>query len=163
VTVPDRQHDHDALGELLQLTLDRIVGTFEHARVDVPDRRYIAYGSVVADCEQLTVQLAQLYPGLPGADPSQVARCDGPRTAVLIAQLFRKAPVSSGPRGQGPPTADEITASTIRTVRDVWLMLDSAGAIDGAGWNTGVIAEVSPIDTSGGYIGVSMTLTLTVP
>jgi len=163
VTVPNRFNDIEALGQLLQVTLQSVVGTFESARIDVPVRRYIAYGSVVADCEQLTVQLAQLYPGLPGADPSQVARCNGPRTAVLIVQLFRCAPVASGPRGQGAPTSEAISESTLRTVRDVWLMLDSAGAIDAAGWNTGVIAEVSPIDMSGGYIGVSMTLTLTVP
>lgn len=163
MTVPDRTNDVDALGELLQLTLNSVASVFEVARVDLPERQYVAYGSVVADCEQLTVQLGQLYPGLPGADPSQVARCNGPRTAVLVVQLFRCAPVATGPRGQGAPSPRSITDATLRSVKDVWLMLDAAGAVDTAGWGTGVIAEVSPIDTSGGYIGVSMTLTITVP
>lgn len=163
MTAPSREDDQDALGQFLLLTLDTVVGVYEHARVDLPPRRYVAYGGVAADCEQLTVQLGQVYAGLPGSDPNVVQRCDGPRTAVMVVQLFRKAPVASGPRGTGAPTADEITASALRSTRDAWLMLDAAGAVDAAGWNTGVMAEVVPIDTSGGYVGVNMTLTAAVP
>lgn len=163
MTLPGRDDDQDVLGELLLLTLDKIVGTFEHAGVDLPGRRYISYGGVAADCEQLTVELAQIYPGLPAADPNQLHRCEGPRTAVIIAQLFRKVPVASGPRGTGAPTPGDLTASALTLVRDVWLLLDAAGAVDSAGWGTGVIAEVTPISASGGLTGANLTLTLTVP
>lgn len=163
MTLPGRDDDQEVLGQLLLLTLNSVVGVFEQADVELPDRRYISYGAVVADCEQLTVQLAQIYPGLPGADPNQIQHCNGPRTAVLVVQLFRQIPVASGPRGTGPPSPDQLTASALRSVKDVWLLLDGAGAVDAAGWGTGVIAEVSPIDASGGYIGASMTITLTVP
>lgn len=161
MTVPGRGNDLDALPELLQLVLDKLVATFETARVDLPARRYIAFGGVVADCEQLTSQLIQVYPGLPGADPNQVQKCDGPLTAVIVSQLFRKQPASSQ-RGT-PPTASEISAATRVVARDVWLMLEAAHAVDAAGWNTGLIAEVSPIEPQGGLGGCAMTLTLQVP
>lgn len=163
MTLPARDADQDVLGELLLLALERVVGTFERAQVPLPDRQYISYGSVVADCAQLTVELGQLYPGSPGSDPSQTQRCDGPRTAVLLIQLFREAPTVVGGRGPTAPTVAALNAIAVEMSRDAWLLLDAAQAIDAAGWNTGVIAEVSPVATSGGYIGSSMTLTLQVP
>lgn len=163
VPIPGRDADQEAVGQLLLLALQSIVNVYDHARVPLPDRRYVSYGAVAADCEQLTVQLGQVYPGTPGSDPNVVQRCDGPRTAVLVVQLFRKAPTASGPRGQGAPTPEALTAMALASARDSWLLLDAAHAIDAAGWNTGIISEVSPVDTSGGLVGASMTLTLQVP
>lgn len=163
MTVPGRLEDLEALPQLLHITLDAIVGVFEQASAPLPDRRYVAYGAIAADCEQLTVQFTQLYPGEPGTDPSSAVRCDGPRTAVLVCQLLRCVPTGSGPRGQAAPDPAIMDRSAEAFCRDAWLLLDAAQAVDAAGWNTGVIAEVSPVDSQGGFAGSAMTLTVTVP
>lgn len=163
MTTPAPDLDQEAVGQLLLLTLNSVVGVYEQAKVDLPKRQYVWFGQVAADCEQLTVSLAQLYPGNPGSDPSQVERCNGPRTAVVLVQLFRNVPTASGPRNQGAPAPEDLTSSALAVCRDAYLMLDAAHQVDQSGWRTGVIAEVTPIDASGGMVGISMSLTIGVP
>jgi hypothetical protein len=163
VTTPTPVDDLDAVGSLLQLTLDTIVGTYEQAGVDLPERRYISYGSTAVDCEQLTVELGQFYSGAPGEDPNALQHCDGPVSAVMVVQLFRKAPVGSGQRNQLAPSADAITAMALTMAKDAWLLLQAAGAVDKAAWRVGYVAEVTPISTSGGMVGASMNFTMQVP
>lgn len=162
-SIPDRQNDIDAVGSLLQRMLEAVIGTYEQANVELPKRRYVTYGLAAADCEQVTVACGQIYNGLPGSDPNQVQRCDGPRTCTMVVTIFRKDACGSGPRGQGVPTPDSLTANALVFARDAWLLLDACKAVDAAGLHTGVISEVSPIDASGGYVGATMNVTITVP
>lgn len=149
-----------SIPEYLALVLDTVVGVFEQAGVDVPKRRYWTLGGVPADCEQLTVHLTQVYKGNPGDDPGQVQRCGSARSASLVVQLFRPVPTGNG---QKPPSPEIIMREAEPSAIDAWLLLDAAEAIDAAGWNTGLMAEVNVIDPSGGFVGLSMTLTAPIP
>lgn len=164
VVTDARDLDIEAVGQLLFTILDVVVGRYEQAGIDLPERRYIHYGTVAADCEQLTVELNQVFPGLPGEDPSAAQPCAGstPRTAATTVTIFRKVPTGSGNRGQDPPTPEALTATTLILARDSWLLLDAAEEVDQRGHRRGVIAEVSPIGPSGGYTGVTMTLSVAI-
>lgn len=162
MTIPGRDDDLEVLPELLQLTLDTLVGTFDQAGVDLPERQYIAFGDVVVDCEQLTVQFQQLVYGPPGGDPNSVQRCDGPRSVSLLVQLFRCVPTTNTPRG-GAPTPEAIAASTKTHLRDAWLLMDALAQVDAATWKSGVVGEVSPVSPNGGFAGASLSIMLQVP
>lgn len=151
---------HYVIPEYLEKVLDTIVGVFEQAGVELPTRRYWTLGGVAADCAQLTVHLTQVYKGLPGADPNVLQRCESPRTAALVVQLFRSVPVGTGQR---PPASDLIQREAFVPAVDTWLLLDAAEAVDALGWNTGVLAEVNIAEPAGGLIGLSLTLTVAIP
>lgn len=155
--------EYEVLYALAHTVLDAIVGVYEQAGVDLPARRYVHFGGVAADCEQLTVQVDQLYSGTPGGDANAVQRCNGPRTAVLSVQLFRPEPTQSGTRG-GPPTPEQLDAAARQHLTDAVLLLDAAGEADNqqGQWGTGYIAEVSPVDASGGFVGIAMALSMQV-
>lgn len=155
--------DIDALSEMLFTALESVKSTFEQAHVQLPDRQYIAWGGVAVDCEQVTAQLIQVYPGNPGGDPNQPQRCDGPRTAVIAVQIFRCAPTPTGARAVAP-SPGRLNDSAQELARDAWLLLDSAHVFDAAGsWSSGLIADVSPVEPQGGYVGTTLTLTALVP
>lgn len=155
--------DVDVLGEMLFAVLDSVEKTFEEADVKLPERRYIAWGGVAVDCEQVTAQLVQIYPGTPGGDPNQIQRCMGPRTAVIVVQIFRCAPTPTGPKATAPGV-DVLNDSARAMAKDAWLLLDSAKVFDVEGsWGSGVIADVSPIEPSGGFVGTTLTVTSLVP
>lgn len=161
--LPGEGADVEILPAYLQLVLDKVVGTFEQAGIELPERRYIAYGDVAADCEQLTVQFQQLYDGSPGGNPNAVQQCDGPRSVVMVVELFRCVPTTAGPRG-GPPSPEAMDASTVIFLKDAWLLLDSADQVSKAsGWAPGFIVDVNPISPSGGFAGTRMNLTTLVP
>ncbi len=155
-------NDVDVLSDLLFTMLESVENTFEAESVALPDRRYIAWGGVAVDCEQVTVQLVQVYPGVPGGDPNQPARCMGARSAVLVVQIFRCAPAPTGPRAIAP-TPEALNESAKTMSRDAWLLLDSAIVFDNTGLAAGVIADVSPLEPSGGFVGTTLTVTVTVP
>lgn len=164
-TLDPRNVDIDAVGQLLLAILEKVVGRYEQANVPLPHRRYIHYGSVAADCEQVTVELNQVYPGVPGDDPNAAQKCGGdtPRTASTTITIFRAIPTSSGSRGQDPPKPEDLTKMTLTLARDTWLLLDVAEDVDQIGHKRGMITEVSPIGPSGGFSGVAMSLAVTIP
>lgn len=155
--------DIDVLSEMLFTALDSVESTFDQAHVDLPERRYIAWGGVAVDCEQLTVSLIQAYPGVPGGSPDQPVRCEGPRTAVIAVQLMRCAPQPAGPRATKPAVESE-NSTTTQLARDAWLLLNAAGVFDVAGsWGSGIIAEVTAAQPQGGFVGSVLTLTAQIP
>lgn len=149
-----------SVSEFLSLVLDTVVGVFEQAGVPLPERRYYTVGGVVADCPQLTIHLTQVYKGLPGDDPGMVQRCGSARTAVMVVQLFRNAPTGNG---RQPPSTRIMMEHANDPAVDSWLLLDAAEAVDNAGWNTGVMAEVNVAEPQGGLIGMTMMLTAPIP
>lgn len=149
-----------SIPEYLASVLDTIVGVFEQAGVELPERRYWTVGGVVADCPQLTVHLTQAYKGQPGDDPGQVQRCGSARSVSMIVQLFRTVPVGNGQR---PPSTAIMMREAEQPAIDAWLLLDASEAIDAMGWNTGLMAEVNVVEPSGGLIGLSMTVTAPIP
>lgn len=154
--------DVDLLYGLAHTILNTIVGVYEQAGVSLPARRYVHFGGVANDCEQLTVQVDQHYFGNPGGDPNALQRCGSVRTAVLSVQLFRPEPTQNQ-RGNAP-SADALDAAAKVHMRDAWLLMTAAGESDRSRdqWGTGFIAEVSPIEASGGYVGIAMSLALQV-
>lgn len=163
MTIPDRQDDKDAVGQLLQLVLDAVVTTFAQANEPLPARQYVTTGMAAVDCDQVTVAGTQLYYGVPGGDPNQPQKCDGPRTCVMTIQIFRKSACNGGPRGTLAPTPEAMTADAMQTSRDGWLLLDSAGNINTGTLNTFYIGDVNLLQPEGEYVGVQLNLTITVP
>lgn len=152
--------DVDSLGDLMSHVLDNVVGVFEQAGIELPERRYIAYGGVAHDCEQVTVSFIQMYLGPPGDQAAQPQRCDAPRTAVLALQIARCLP-ASGPRGSAP-IADSISEHALSQSRDAWLLME-AGATSVDAWGLGVLADVAVTEPQGGYQAVVLNLILAVP
>jgi len=139
--------------------LESVAQSLRDLELTVPDRQYITVGTPVADCEQLTVSLVQLYNGLPGAQQSSPTRCDGPLTAVLSVQLLRSTPTVDS-KGR-PPTAATLQVAGETLVTDAWALLLSACRCDEYG--LGYIADVAPVEPQGGYAGATMNLVVAVP
>lgn len=155
------EKDCDALYVLAQKVLDSVVGVYEQAGVPLPSRRYVHFGEVANDCEQLTVQLDQHYFGVLNGDANALQRCDGPRAAVMSVVMFRHEP-AVGQKGT-PPPVDKLNAAARVHMRDAYLLMTAAGQADlNGGWGTGFIAEVSPIAASGGFTGIAMALSMQV-
>ncbi len=162
MTVPAPGGDYDDLYNLAQAVLDNIVGVYEQAGVSLPARRYVHFGAVAADCEQLTVQLDQHYFGTVGGDPNAAQSCESPRAAVFSVLLFRPEPVPAM-RANTPPSPDALNEAAHVHMRDAYLLMTAAGEADkNASWGQGFIAEVSPVDASGGFVGIAMSLSLQV-
>lgn len=161
--IPDRQDDKNAIGALLQIMLDAVVGTFAHENEALPARQYVTIGLPVVDCEQLTVSALQVYYGTPGSDPNAMQRCDGPRTCVVVIQLWRCDASPTGARGTTAPLPADLTKSALQTARDAWILMDSPSEINANTLGTGYMGEVHFLEPQGGYVGVQMNLTITVP
>jgi hypothetical protein len=84
---------NDWVAAFMERVLGAIEDTFVAAEVDLPERRYITFGTPPADCAQLTVALQQLYLGPPGAPVSEPTPCSSPTTAVLRVELLREVPI----------------------------------------------------------------------
>ncbi len=162
MTVPAPGGDYDDLYNLAQTVLDTIVGVYEQAGIPLPARRYVHFGSVAADCEQLTVQLDQHYFGTVGGDANAVQTCESPRAAVLTVLMFRPEPVPQM-RANTPPSPNDLNDAARVHMRDAYLLMSAAGEADrNASWGGGFIAEVSPVDASGGFVGIAMSISLQV-
>lgn len=93
--------------------------TFDPADVaPLPDRRYVADGTAVYDCEQLTVQVERVY-STQGATAQEVVadqNCLGMRSATLAITTLRCVP-SINSKGQAPKP-DAIAAAARRVLPD---------------------------------------------
>lgn len=161
--------DYNSIYELAKLVLDSIVGVYEQAGVDLPARRYVNYGAVSADCEQLTVSVSQHYTGTVGGDPNEISLCNSPRVLVMTVQLFRKAPVIQ--RQGSFPSTDSLDSAARIHFRDAYLLVSGSDQAYlnymalpkvgmGMGGTSGFISEVSPVDTAGGFVGSSLSLAM---
>lgn len=161
MTTPAFMEGENVLYDLLTATLDAIVEVFEEEGVDLPDRRYVAFGTVAADCEQLTVALDQHYMGTPGGDPNALTRCGGPRTVAMTVQLFRTTAAQTA--RQATPSVASLSKNAEKHLRDAWVLLNAAERVDSIAWGTGVIAEVTAAEAAGGLVGCNMSLVVPVP
>lgn len=156
-----------SLVNLLDEILARVVGGFEQAGVDLPERRYWTTYTPAADCEQLVVFFNQAYIGPPGDEASEPQMCHSPRTAQIDIQILRCIPTSSGPRAKAPTSVEIQTAARAQAI-DAWVLLDIASSLDTwdgdlPGRGLGVIATVDSGDAEGGISGVTMHLTVAIP
>lgn len=151
--------DYDAVADLLNRLLQAIVDIFADNDVSLPDRQYIHCGAVAQDCEQVTVQLMQVFLGSPGTPPGSPVRCDSARSAVIRINILRKAP-ALGTRGQ-IPTADDLSAAATQYARDMWLLFDVPARVNDL--NGSVIADADPIEPAGGFSGSGLNLTVAIP
>jgi len=154
--------DENVLYKLLSDILDAVVRTFDDAGIDLPNRRYVSLGAVAADCEQLTVQLDQLYKGTPGGDPGEIQRCNGPRTVACTVQLFRKTAALGSYDSEFPPVP-ALDSSAQTHLRDIWVMMDASDEIAGTGLQGGIISEASAQEAAGEMVGINMTIAIAVP
>jgi hypothetical protein len=146
----------------MERVLGAIEDTFVAAEVDLPERRYITFGTPPADCAQLTVALQQLYLGPPGAPVSEPTPCSSPTTAVLRVELLREVPI---PQDRDLTVAvPKLIASAKEQIKDAELLLESTGPMCGATWGAGgLFADVLMGVEQGMFAGPVMNLTIGVP
>lgn len=156
----------ESLARMMDAVLEAVVNVYDQAGVDLPERRYWTLGETVADCEQLTLFVNQIYVGPPGDEAGAPQRCDGPRSANINVQVLRCIPTVSA-RGTRAPTAEQIQEGSRPLAHDMYLLLDSAAQLERwdpyAGPGLGVIATVDATPPQGGYQAVNMTLTMAIP
>lgn len=147
--------------------LSRVIGGFEQAGVELPERRYWTSHTPAADCEQVVVSFMQAYIGPPGDEANEPQRCNSPRTAQLDIQIIRCVPGPIGPRAKAP-SAETIQAASELQVIDAWVLLDIAANLDTwdgdlPGLGLGVIATIDAGPPEGLFQGTTLHLTVTIP
>lgn len=103
--------------------LDAVVDHYATEGVDLPERRYVSDGPMVAwDCEQLVVYVERTFPGL--ADVEQPRVVDGleVRSAVMQAEIVRCSPTIDDENAVNFPDPAEIEASAMLTLADAVLL-----------------------------------------
>jgi hypothetical protein len=110
---------YDVANKLLGLVANELTGL----GILVPERQYLAPGSdVVFDCEQLTVRIARVIPGMQGADTTfpVVTHSKLRKTAELFVTIVRCVPTMHD--NGDPPTVDEYMASSQITFADAFAL-----------------------------------------
>ena len=151
------------LAELAVTLLDAFVAQLEAQDVPVPERRYVAPGSVIAeDGEQLAVILGLVGQGQPGKpEPGTYV----PGSEILMAQfdlqLIRTIPALNG-EGFPPqmiPGAVALGESGVQLINDAEALVKAAIAIHAAKTVTEAalqgfaIGPASPLGPEGGLAG----------
>lgn len=99
------------LHDLADSVLGHVVNHYAAAGASaepLPGRRYVAEGLVAIDCDQLSVRVARVYRGTPGAEVRDVVRQPLQLAADVEVQLVRCA--AKPPAGKPIPTAAAIDA-----------------------------------------------------
>lgn len=148
----------NTLRDFMHEVLDGIVSVYGQAGLPLPDRRYVAAGSTVHDCEQLTVSLAQMYMGAPGDQAQTAVQCDAMRSAMVTIELVRCIPVT----GRTAPTVEQIEAAADAQMIDAWMLLEAATAVASSHGFGGLLADVTPGEAQGGFQAIILNLTMGV-
>jgi len=154
----------DSIFNALEVVLESINGVYSSAGVELPTRQLLTVGGPGEephDCEQVTVSFDQLYSGPPGEQAQVPARCESPRTAVVVVEVVRCLPISKNPR-QLLSTA-EITDFAMLQMKDAWLLMDAGLKTGEALAFTGALADVTAGPASGGYQAMVMNLIIGIP
>lgn len=156
----------DSIFQAASEVLDRVVAGYEIAEVPLPARRFIQTGTPAHDCEQVVVTFRQAYYGPPGDEAAAPQHCDGPRSMNIEVHVVRCIPAPKGTRNWVPGAA-EITEMARTQMKDAWLLLDLAPALES--WNAmapgglGVIGTVETGEPQGAFQGMVLTLTMAIP
>lgn len=156
---------------LLQGTLDKVVSIYASYNMPLPGRQYWTLGAPAFDCEQVTVNLVQMYLGEPGNEAALPVPCNAPRSAVLEIAVVRTTAV---PNSQGkPPSPEAIIQHAEFLAADSMILMDSIKQFDSWGIDEdpilaglpglGVIATLEARPAEGGYHAIVLQLTLAVP
>ncbi len=153
----------------------RILATFtthlEALGVDVPERRYVAPGTLIPwDGEQLVVNLQQIQQGQPGAE---IGTTYVPQATNLQAQfsvsIVRPVPAlnADGPLVAMIPDSTQIGEAGTVFMSDAAALVRAALEIHTAYALTGpgegfVIGPCIPLGPEGGHVGYRMLITLSL-
>jgi hypothetical protein len=128
--------DMQSVGDTFDLILETIESIFEQANVPLPERRYLYVGDqgqTAHDCEQLTISLAQLQNGPPGAQDGLPTRCDQPKTGIFYVELVRcvaDKPKTGGRGRVNTPTPADLSMHAKAQAIDMYLLME-AGLLAG--------------------------------
>lgn len=146
-------------------TLERlhnsIITTFNEKGVGLPVRQYFAAGDEAQnawDCEQLTLNVTQVYLGIPGTPTIQPRGCDLAMNADFVVQLVRCVPQPTTIRSGSalrPPSAAALTEMTHVQGIDASILLESVFNMRFGG---GLIASVSFTGVQGEYQATILTI-----
>lgn len=160
--------DATTLADLAEALLTAVEAGFEDAGVGLPERRFVADGVVVHDCEQVAVALDRLYTTVPRAeDPTQMAGALPVLWfATFVIHVVRCVPTPSGSPA-GMPSATAITDMGRSIHTDLWLASRSvrtewAASRLGGACSALQLEEGRPIAHSGGHGGSTTRVTLQV-
>lgn len=154
--------DSGYVADFMEVILQTVVDTFTDAGVDLPERRFVTFGTPASDGEQVTVALQQLYLGTPGTPPTQPSMCNSPTTGVFRVEVLRAVPVPEGRKTV--VAAETMHEAGIGTVTDGELLLRSISTLCGAQFGgMGVFADVSMPNEQGALGGPIMTITAGIP
>jgi hypothetical protein len=93
----------------------------------LPERRVLASGGAVYDCEMVAVSVTQVLIGLPSAPEPALQSC-GPASWSLQADLAivrRAAEMPQGPRGEEPPLVEDLDRDAMSTSVDSAILVDA--------------------------------------
>jgi hypothetical protein len=163
-SISDVSEDALNLKNMMDGIISRIETVFQSYNVPLPERRYWTMGQPATDCEQVVVNLLQMYLGTPGDEASTPQRCYVPRSATVVIGISRAVP-TVGQNGR-PPSGEKIEQGSYLSAIDAWVLMESVREFDmwdGTGYGLGVIATVDVEGPEGGFQTVNMQLTLSVP
>lgn len=150
-------------------TLNRILETvetyFEQAGVPLPTRRFVAVGDVASnvwDCEQLSVNLVNMYLGTPGTPSVQPRGCELAMSGDFVVQLVRCVPTpkvaAAGRTVKSIPVADLLSIAEVEAI-DCQLLLEASWGVSSA---QGVVSSIAPTGVEGSYQAVAMTMSVSL-
>lgn len=134
----------------------------------IPDRRYVTFGTPVAECSALVVSLERVYQGaVGGSETPHVLRKDVARVAAFGVWLFRC--LSAVPQGEGyevdvAPSVTALEADAALVMTDTYLLHRAVGKARDSGLfrSYALAAQVGaavPLEPQGGIGGVQVTVT----
>lgn len=167
ITIPEaaRAEYGDAFDTLkyIQETVETI---YAQAEVDLPDRRFVAAGDVASsianDCEQVTVNLAQIYLGAPGEPAAVPPHCNLVMFGDFVVQVTRCVPGPTTTRAGAsvrPPKVSAIEEQTLVQAVDMQLLLEAAYSMTNI---QGVVASVTLSGVQGNMQSVILSLSISL-
>jgi hypothetical protein len=120
----------DALGTL-QHILETVETTYQQAGVALPERRFYTVGDVASlavACEQVTVNLVQVYLGTPGQPDTQPAGCQLAMSGDFVVQVTRCVPApraaAAGTKVKQIPVDSILEAARVQAI-DAQILLEA--------------------------------------
>lgn len=154
----------DKTAWLMDFIMNSVEETFAGYGIDLPELRYLTFGTPVHDCEQVTVSMIQAYLGPPGDQAAGPQPCSGPRSGIFQVEVVRC--ITDGVelnlrarKGSTAPDVDKISEYARLRARDTWALLEVPNHFNDY---NGAIADVTVTEPQGKYQAVVLNLVVQI-
>lgn len=160
--------DPNQLYDLASDLLQAIVDYYAEYAVPLPGRRYVSGAQPAFDCEQVTVEMVRVFPGLPGVGETaqgNILGCAFVRTVEWQVSIIRCAPT---PKEKGEfPSEDELEGFGHSVLRDAWMLMfasirGKSQGLYGSECQNFRIQQLGPINPQGGFGGAAVLIQMEV-